>query len=67
MKAGDTVQLKSGGPTMTIREVIDGETAVCNWFWQGKPQMETYPVGSLREVNVKTTESVSFREMPDID
>lgn len=30
-KAGDEVQLKSGGPKMTI-EVLDGDGAYCIWF-----------------------------------
>lgn len=31
MKPGDTVQLKSGGPVMTIENVTDG-VAMCSWF-----------------------------------
>ena len=30
-KAGDEVQLKSGGPKMTI-ETLDGDGAFCIWF-----------------------------------
>ena len=31
MKVGDVVQLKSGGPPMTISEIED-DYIVCNWF-----------------------------------
>ena len=31
IKAGDVVQLKSGGPKMTVGWVEDGE-ALCQWF-----------------------------------
>ena len=33
LKAGDLVQLKSGGPVMTIRyKVTDSRTVFCCWF-----------------------------------
>lgn len=31
LKAGDVVQLKSGGPRMTVKEV-NGSEVVCVWF-----------------------------------
>lgn len=65
MKAGDTVQLKSGGPTMTIREIVD-QTAVCNWFEGHKSHHGTYPLVSLKEVEMDDGD-VSFRELNDID
>lgn len=34
IEAGDVVQLKSGGPEMTVVEV-DGNTITCHW-WNGK-------------------------------
>jgi uncharacterized protein YodC (DUF2158 family) len=42
MNAGDLVQLKSGGPTMTIRWIEDGE-AFCEWF-DGKKVVGQPPV-----------------------
>ncbi|MCA9623147.1 MAG: DUF2158 domain-containing protein [Myxococcales bacterium] len=38
IKKGDTVQLKSGGPPMTVEEV-DGDEIVCVWF-DHKNQLE---------------------------
>jgi uncharacterized protein YodC (DUF2158 family) len=31
-KAGDTMRLKSGGPTMTIREINENGKPYCEWF-----------------------------------
>jgi uncharacterized protein YodC (DUF2158 family) len=51
IKAGDLVNLKSGGPTMTVDWVSDASgtlTAGCSWFDNnGKRQNEQFPVTSL--------------------
>jgi uncharacterized protein YodC (DUF2158 family) len=52
---GDIVQLKSGGPKMTVRkvEVWNGVLeAVCDWFDEGKGQSQRtgFPVSSLKLV-----------------
>ncbi|WP_374527784.1 YodC family protein [Acinetobacter sp.] len=31
-KIGDVVQLKSGGPTMTVSETNDAGMVLCTWF-----------------------------------
>ena len=31
-KVGDQVQLKSGGPVMTVKEISGGESILCVWF-----------------------------------
>ena len=52
-KPGDEVQLKSGGPVMTIEKFIntdDGEKAVCDWFDKSeKPQSRSFPLHSLEK------------------
>ncbi len=52
-KAGDTVALKSGGPTMTIQklEPHSGEmTAWCQWFDGTKPMSNRFSLTSLKHV-----------------
>ena len=55
IKAGDTVQLKSGGPVMTADWVGDNYgviSAGCTWF-TGTPKEGTlFPVTSLKLVAV---------------
>lgn len=46
-KAGDVVQLKSGGPAMTIAW-IDGSDARCEWFDnKNEPQGRSYKLVAL--------------------
>jgi uncharacterized protein YodC (DUF2158 family) len=48
MKPGDIVQLKSGGPRMTIVEVAGGH-ADCEWFDDKKvPQRKEFALTSLK-------------------
>jgi uncharacterized protein YodC (DUF2158 family) len=54
-KPGDTVQLKSGGPTMTIGRLEDMNNelhAVCTWFAGTKREVGTFPVSTLKHVGV---------------
>ena len=57
VQAGDTVELKSGSPTMTVDSIgtehqyskVQG--AWCSWFDQsGKPQSKWFPLTSLKKV-----------------
>jgi uncharacterized protein YodC (DUF2158 family) len=53
IKAGDIVQLKSGGPVMTVTWVADEYgvmTASCTWFDGKKKSDATFPVTSLKHV-----------------
>jgi uncharacterized protein YodC (DUF2158 family) len=53
-KAGDVVQLKSGGPKMTIGrlEDIGGVMhAVCAWFIENKREVGTFPLTSLKHAD----------------
>ncbi len=44
---GDIVQLKSGGPEMTV-EWIDEQVAMCAWFDGKKNYKEQFQLTSLR-------------------
>jgi uncharacterized protein YodC (DUF2158 family) len=51
---GETVQLKSGGSKMVIREfeVFEGVLqARCEWMERGKPQTGSFAVTSLKHVD----------------
>jgi uncharacterized protein YodC (DUF2158 family) len=53
LKAGDVVELKSGGPEMTISSIGDlrGEVrARCDWFEGSTSKYGSFPVTSLRKV-----------------
>lgn len=51
IKAGDTVQLKSGGPLMTVEQVATraggGIAAWCQWFEKNKLETGVFPLTSL--------------------
>lgn len=47
LKPGDTVMLKSGGPIMTIEQVLDKDRAACQWFDNGKLSHGVFPLVSL--------------------
>lgn len=41
---GDVVQMKSGGPIMTISEIRDDGKVVCHWFGdKNKQEIGTFP------------------------
>jgi uncharacterized protein YodC (DUF2158 family) len=52
IKAGDVVQLKSGGPKMTVAVITrnnqSASLAKCNWFDGAKNNYATFPVTSLK-------------------
>ena len=52
-KEGDVVQLKSGGPEMTIEEIIhvaeSGEyVAICKWFDVNEIKKEVFHLSSIK-------------------
>lgn len=51
IQAGDVVQLKSGGPRMTVKWVTDGN-AYCEWF-DGKKQAG-HPFGVVQLEKVES-------------
>lgn len=51
IKAGDSVQLKSGGPTMTVARLENnGLDAVCGWFDGKKEKLATFAVVMLKRI-----------------
>jgi uncharacterized protein YodC (DUF2158 family) len=63
-QVGDTVQLKSGGPIMTIdsldmeRQGSTTRGAWCEWFEKNKPQPKKwYALTSLKKVNPEAESS----------
>jgi uncharacterized protein YodC (DUF2158 family) len=48
-KPGEIVQLKSGGPNMTVDYVNDVlQTITCSWFIKNKRQTDSFPPASLK-------------------
>lgn len=46
---GDTVELKSGGPRMTVEDVLLGVGIRCQWFAGSKLQDGMFPPESLKK------------------
>lgn len=46
-KTGDVVQLKSGGPEMTVDGLFGGEV-ICVWFVGNDCKRETFSQGALK-------------------
>ena len=54
IKAGNVVQLKSGGPEMTVNFVEDDagtQVAACSWFLNNKKESSRFPVSTLKLVS----------------
>jgi uncharacterized protein YodC (DUF2158 family) len=54
IKAGDIVQLKSGGPDMTVTQIgqkgyEDHDSAWCSWFEGNKAQNGVYALVALKK------------------
>jgi len=47
---GDVVQLRSGGPKMTVRGVISDGDIVCQWFETDVVHEESFPNEALKKV-----------------
>lgn len=49
-KKGDVVELKSGSPKMTIKDIEEGTECFCVWFIDGKPEYSTFDSELLKKV-----------------
>lgn len=49
LKEGDVVQLKSGGPLMTIISKYDNNAFNCTWFDGTTPKSSVFPETALEE------------------
>jgi len=49
LKIGDTVELKSGGPDMTVIDVLPNGLIMCAWFDRDKSSKETFPPDALKK------------------
>ena len=59
-KAGDVVELKSGGPDMTIARIIPpgerrAEEACCTWFDGTEVKSRNFEVSSLKSIEDRPT------------
>ena len=57
IKKGDVVQLKSGGPEMTVNFVENSygvQEAACSWFIKDKKESSRFPVETLKLVTPST-------------
>lgn len=50
LKAGDTVELNSGGPIMTVAEFPNAGIARCQWFHGPEAKWGNFPIVSLKKV-----------------
>ena len=55
IKEGDVVQLKSGGPSMTVESIEENGYLYCQWFTDKKLRGETFNPNSLEKTE-KTIE-----------
>lgn len=54
---GDTVQLKSGGPIMTVHNITESDGSIyCQWFAGKKLENGYFPSGSLNGASVNEKE-----------
>ncbi|MCK9373995.1 MAG: DUF2158 domain-containing protein [Sulfuricurvum sp.] len=49
-KKGDVVELKSGSPKMTIKEIEESNECFCVWFVNSKPEYGTFEDALLKKV-----------------
>jgi uncharacterized protein YodC (DUF2158 family) len=55
-KIGDEVQLKTGGPSMTVEAELESGKLVCVWFEKNTPKKDVF----VKETLKKYTGGLSF-------
>ena len=57
-QAGDAVQLKSGGPAMTVKKHDGNGDAVCIWFYtNGECQEKEFPEFVLNAIPIEVSKA----------
>ena len=51
---GDTVNLKSGGPLMTVEHFVEESYVGCVWFEEHQIQRGTFPAATLDKASAAT-------------
>jgi uncharacterized protein YodC (DUF2158 family) len=51
---GDVVQLRSGGPKMTVHSLVSDCDVVCQWFEGNEVHEKSFPKEALRKVELVT-------------
>ena len=49
---GDVIQLRSGGPRMTVRGLLSDGDVVCRWFDGNAVHEESFPSAALNKVEL---------------
>ena len=57
---GEIVQLRSGGPFMTVIAVSeDGDRMGCGWFWAGRYQSNVFSAHQLNHPDVEAVQAAA--------
>lgn len=51
---GDVVQLRSGGPKMTVHGLVSDGDVVCQWFEGNEVHEESFPKDALKKIELGT-------------
>jgi uncharacterized protein YodC (DUF2158 family) len=49
---GNVVQLQSGGPKMTVCDLVSDADVVCQWFEGSEVHQESFPKDALKKISV---------------
>jgi len=51
---GDVVQLRSGGPKITVHGLVSDGDVVCQWFEGNEVHKESFPKEALKKIELVT-------------